>query len=256
MKFKFLILELSSIILFLICFFLLLLFCITNFQPLILCYFIFSVIVFMLIRNSKSNFRAKLYNIYLSGDETEIAKINKWILDYTVSGHLISLQYEYTFCKKQHPTFEQFDVMNTNTLPPNILINFNAIKQKLDAENFCIGKEINYSTDKIKLETFLIDVVNKRFAIVDGLNLDIFPFSELKNCELYQSSNDIQTSARPSTYKTDIHTSVVINLKNNIQKPNITINFLNLHKSLFPNAAYDIKGALDYILEQNNTIQS
>ncbi len=253
----------TSSLSFIICFFSFLVFLISMIDPpdllyivnsLILC--IFSFLIFLISFISLQKKYDEVYKIFLTGDEKQISKIDKATLIEVLKQRAKVPEYSYVSKKVKHPTFQEYRDIKVFAFPIAIELNFKLIDNELKKENFQLNREVVYSTGSKKLESLIIDDVNKRFAVINGKIIDIVPFTDLKSCEIYNSSNAIQTSAKPMSYRTQVHTSVTITLKNNLQKPNITINFIDLHKTLFPNAAYDIKGALDYILEQNNNIQS
>ncbi len=218
--------------------------------------FVLSLFIGISAITSLHNQYKEAYDIFLTGDEEEIMKIDKAVLNATLRHYAKVNEYEYSTQKIKHPTFQEYRDIKVFAFPIAIELNFKLIDNELKKENFQLSREVVYSTGSKKLESLIIDDVNKRFAVINGKIIDIVPFTDLKSCEIFNSSNAIQTSAKPMSYTTEVHTSVIINLKNNLQKPNININFIDLHKKLFPNAAYDIKGALDYILEQNNNIQN
>ncbi len=154
------------------------------------------------------------------------------------------------------PTLQTFKVnpQIINNLDTNLKNQYNAILSNLEKINFQIIKESNYSTTTEKLESFLVDDQSKKIAIVNGFYLTVIPFSDISSANINQYSTQAQETL--ISKRTYTHTSIIINLKNNLQTPNITINFVNLHKSAFPNIAYDIKGALDYIQDYNKNNQA
>ncbi len=219
--------------------------------------FICSFFLVILLNKKIKYYYSLIYKSYIAGERTDILNLSKKRREYILNHYNINdnkiverTYFNYSLSKIQHPNFNQFKQNQTNFLPPNILNQFNYLNEKLIELDFQINKEINFSTGDKTLQTLLIDDLQKNFIIVKGFNITLRPFSDLLSSEIYNSSNNVQIGTQG--YRTDMHTSLVINLKPNLQAPNITINFLNLHNSPFPNAAYDIKGALDYIIEYNN----
>ncbi len=222
-------------------------------------FFLFIIVLILFCSHSQKSdkIQSYIFKLHIEENFEKLSEFEESIIKEVVTLHPGSLKSYYKNGIAQLPNLNHFQKLDPSVFPSNVFDNFNFIVQKLQEEDFYISKEVNYTIKNKKLETLLIDDISKRFAIVDGFTLEIYPFTKLKNCEIYQSSQDIRSGgARTPHYRTEINTSVVINLKDNLQKPNITINFLDLHKALLPNLAYDIKGALDYILEQNNNIQS
>lgn len=216
-----------------------------------------TVSTYILIYSYKAqrNYYLELYTIYLHGDKHSIDKLNQATLKYAIKSCESFNQAKnvttYYFTKNQHPTLSEFNNLDIQTFPKKVFENYTYIIEQLKKEKFIVSKEVNYSSGDKNIRTFLVDETNKQFAIVEGHNIELVKYNQLNSSVLSISSNDVQTSATPSQYRTEVHTTVVIKLKNNLQKPVITIEFLNLHKTPFSSAAHEIIGVLEYIEEFN-----
>ncbi len=249
-------LQLSAFFTFLACIISIVLFFQSTYNLLFLVSFAICIFLLCFFFKKINNIYEDIYKIYISGNKLQIDTLSKFTIDHVIKNYLVvnnEIIFNngtiYTCNEKEHPSFNQLIETPTLVLPKKIKEQIDFTQNQLLTKNFFTNKQIIFSTGSKLYRTFLVDDINRHFAIIEGHDITIKPFIELNSYEIFNSSNKVQVSARE--YRTDIHISLVINLKPNLQTPNITINFLNLHESPFPNAAYDIKGALDYIIEYN-----